>query len=124
MLIPVRYKKDKWIVDEKSAMLFIEFRRVLQDENLGARAMAYIALSYDPESKFRSSQDEEQIKRDVYETVYETSLIEIPEKNDTVAAAVQRYIGLCAAPDKKTPISDTENIKGGQPLSYVERKRA
>lgn len=102
MLIFVRYESKEWIVDENLALLFIEFRKVLQDKKAGAKAMAYIALSCDPDSEFRrSSKDNNDIMRDSWATVYETEMPNKHKPDELMQSAIDRYKKLCNTPENR-----------------------
>lgn len=99
MLISVSYDKDKWSIDENIAMIYPEFRNVIQDKNLGITAMAYVALGCDTSSDnpigSYFQKEEERLDEAARCVCGENDLIPSHPK---VHVAIDRYSKLCNTP--------------------------
>lgn len=112
MLISVSYDRDKWVVDQNTALIYPEFRSVIQDKTLGVEAMAYVALGSDKSDDNPLGEvfeTEEQRLAEASRCVFggESNIPNHPK----VADAVAKYLVLTDTPYSKARCDLNEALK-------------
>lgn len=100
MLVNVKYDRSTgWDVDHSVIRLIPELQTVLDDEKLGAKAIAFIALSFDPDSLYvKTLVDEDNRVKEVYKSTHKDAGLAALLKNKKVKEATERYKDLSEPP--------------------------
>lgn len=92
MLIYARYENGGWTVDESQAALIIEFRNLLQDDKLGSKVLAFVALYADPTSfLYEIYEKDEDRYKEAIRCVYGEAKVDTILKNKKVTDAISKY---------------------------------